>query len=268
MENMSVALFNPLSSILYLQSLSSDSVANPELNAPKIDTGGKMSCSHRTIFLLPCLLLLQLTSGCEVAGALAGKVLPDQSVAPKYMGMAGQSIGVLVWTDRGVQIDYPSLGLDLANSIEKKLLTASTQDELKKSTFPVQPASIVRYQQDHPNFDTKNVTDLAPKLGLTRLIYVELEDFATRAPASVDLYRGSMTTTLKIVEVKDDQAKIAYEENGINAVYPPKVTQDGTPDGDDVRFYQGTVDAMSTQIVHRLLAHDEDDQDMGEELKP
>ncbi|HEX3356905.1 MAG TPA: hypothetical protein VHS31_08040 [Tepidisphaeraceae bacterium] len=220
-----------------------------------------MSTSRPIIFSILCLILL-LNGGCEVAGMIAGKVLPDENVAPKYLGMAGQTIGVLVWTDRGVQIDYPSLGLDLANSIEKKMLAAGKQDELKKSTFPVQPASIVRYQQDHPAFDTKNITDLAPKLGMTRLIYVELEDFATRAPASVDLYRGSMTVTLKIVEVAGDKAKIAYEEDSIKAVYPPKVTEDGTPDGDDVRFYQGTVDAMSTQIVNRLVTHEEDDEQL------
>ena len=34
--------------------------------------------------------------------------------------------------------------------------------ELKQSIFPVQPASIARYQLDHPSYDMKNVNEIAP----------------------------------------------------------------------------------------------------------
>src|SRR5437588_307573 len=82
---------------------------------------------------------------------------------------------------------------------------------------------------DPPSVEMKNVTEVAPRLGVTRLIYVEVEDFGTRAPASIELFRGSMTATLKVVEVSGDNAKVGYEENGIKAVYPPHVPEDGTP---------------------------------------
>jgi hypothetical protein len=206
------------------------------------------------------MLALQFCGGCAVLGAVAGKAIPAPTIHPKYVGLPGQSIGVMVWTDRGAQVDYPSLGLDLANSVEKKLIAENKTVELKGSFFPVQPASIARYQVDHPNYDFKNVTEIAPKLGVTRLIYLEVEDFGTRAAASVELFRGSMTTTLKVVEIDGNNARVAYEENGIKAVFPPKVQPDGTPDGDDVRFYAGTVDAMSTEIAHRLVSYQEEDE--------
>src|SRR5438132_10750195 len=82
------------------------------------------------------LVLLLFLSGCEIPGALAGKIMPGETVQPKYVGLAGQSVGVLVWTDRGVQLDYPTLGLDLANSIQKKLAADIKKEELKKSSFP------------------------------------------------------------------------------------------------------------------------------------
>ena len=204
--------------------------------------------------------LLLLSGGCEIPGAIAGKVLPADTIQPKYVGFAGQSVGVMVWTDRGIQIDYPTLGLDLANSIQNKLAADTKKEELKNSYFPYQPASIARYQADHPAMDFKEVAEVAPKLGVSRLIYVEVDDFATRAVASVELFRGSMTTTIKVVEVDGNDARIAYEENEIKAVFPPKVPADGTPDGDDVRFYAGTVDAMSTEILHRLVSYEDEDQ--------
>lgn len=210
------------------------------------------------LYPLSSILILLLSTGCEFPGAIAGKLLPGETIHPKYVGLAGQSIGVMVWTDRGVQTDYPTLSLDLANSIQRKLMAEIKKDELKKSTFPLQPASIARYQLDHPMYDMKNVTEIAPKFGITRLIYLEVEDFGTRAPASVELYRGSITATLKIVEVIDGKAKVAYEENNVKAAFPPKVSEDGTPDGDDARFYGGTVDALGTQIARRLVAYEED----------
>jgi hypothetical protein len=211
----------------------------------------------RAILLLMSIALL---GGCDVPSAIAGKVLPPETIKPRYAGLKGQSIGVMVWTDRGLQIDYPSLSLDLANSIQKKLMASTDKPELKGSIFPVQPASIARYMLDHPSFDMKHVTEVAPRFGVTRLIYVEVDDFGTRAPASVELYRGHMEATLKVVEITGQTARVAFEQNAIKTSFPPKVPEDGTPDGDDVRFYSGTVDSMSTEVVNQVVSHENPDE--------
>jgi len=210
---------------------------------------------------LLALTLLLTVAGCEIPAALAGKGLPGDTIKPKYAGLMGQSIGVLVWTDRGMQMDYPSLNLDLANSIQKKLVASAGKAELKGAIFPVQPASIARYVLDHPNFDVKQVTEIAPKFGVTRLIYVEVEDFGTRAPASVELFRGHMNAELKVVEISGDKAFVVYDDNALRTSFPPKVPEDGTPDGDDVRFYAGTIDAMSTEVVHHVVSYETPDAD-------
>ena len=212
------------------------------------------------LFSLSAISLLFI-AGCDVPAAIAGKGLPGETIKPKYAGMVGQSIGVQVWTDRGVQLDYPSLNLDLANSVEEKLQANSKAPELKGSIFPVQPASIARYVVDHPNFDVKNVTETAPNFGVTRLIYVEVDDFGTRAPSSVELFRGHMSATIKVVEVTGNSAAVVFDDNTLKASFPPKVPEDGTPDGDDVRFYSGTVDAMATEIVHKLVSYESPDLD-------
>src|SRR5262249_40561646 len=80
---------------------------------------------HNMIRSLPaiyiCFPWLLSAVGCAATGAIAGKLMPPQTIPPKYVGLYGQSVGVMVWTDRGLQIDYPTLGLDLANSIDHKL---------------------------------------------------------------------------------------------------------------------------------------------------
>src|SRR5438874_10024287 len=188
---------------------------------------------HRGICVGICLGLLLLT-GCALLG-LAAHAMPQPDVQPNYKNLAGQSIGVMVWADRGIRIDWPTLQLDLANSIQKKLQETQKLRDVKRkllkgSTFPVEPASIVRYQKDHPESEAEHITAIAPKLGVTRLIYVELEDFATRSDMSVDLYRGQAKATVRVIEVdKDEQAKVAFEQGNVTAVYPRKSPREGLP---------------------------------------
>ena len=197
--------------------------------------------------------LLVFATGCNIIG-YAAYAAPRPVQPAKYPGLPEQTVGVLVWADRGIQIDWPSFPLDAANSIQKKLLTnmdKKKQDE--QFTCPVQPASILRYIDDHPEVATQDITEVAPKLGVTRLLYIEVDEFTTKAAASLDLYRGSMSGTLKVVEINGSTAKVVYEEDGISVVFPPKVPEDGTPKGNNYQFYLGTIDAFSTEIWHRLV---------------
>jgi hypothetical protein len=228
----------------------------------RMQNEGKNISGRSRLWISFCILhsaFLLCSSGCNVFGVIA-QAMPPDTIKPQYFGLAGQSVGVMVWTDRGVSVDFPDLSLDLANSIQHKLILAAGQKdekELKGSTFPVTPASIARYQQNHTDLDISNIADIAPHLGVSRLIYVEVDDFGTRAEASVDLFRGHIATTMKVIEVSPNgTGKIAYTEDDIKATYPPSVNDDGTPNGDDGKFYAGTVDAMSTQIVWRLVSHE------------
>jgi hypothetical protein len=204
-----------------------------------------------------CIPTSALSISCNLLGVGAA-ALPPPTIRPRYTGLAGQTVGVLVWTDRGIRIDWPTLPLDTGNAIQNKLKHASAH-ELDKTKFPVEPASILRYQQDHPDVDAQGILELAPQLGVSRLLYVEVEDFSTRAAASLDLYRGTLSGTLKVIEIKDGKAKVAYEEPNIRAIYPPKSPEEGVPRGNDYKFYLGTLDAFTTEVVHRLVSHSEDE---------
>jgi hypothetical protein len=208
------------------------------------------------IYHLPLLLLLSLSS-CNVLG-LGAAALPPATIRPRYTGLAGQSVAVLVWTERGIRIDWPTLPLDAGNAIQSKLQQAKTR-EVEKTTFPYSAASVLRYQQDHPDVDAQGINELATHLGVSRVIYVEVDGFSTRAEASLELYRGSMSGTLKVLEITNGQAKVAYEESNIRAVFPPKSPDEGRPDGNDYRYYLGTIDQFTTQVVNRLVSHSEEE---------
>ena len=214
--------------------------------------------------LLPgvaCLMMLPLLSGCTLIGVLASKVVPPPTIAPQYTGMQGQSVAIMAWAPDGTVIDFPNVRLDLAGSLQQKLEQArdAKSRELKGVTFPTPASSIVRLQENRPELEGAPLTDVAPELGASRLVYVEIEFLQTRSDAAVELYRGSASATLKVVEVAaDGTAKVAYEESGITAVFPPGAREEGTPDGNDFVMYRGTVQELTSEIAKRFIRHAEE----------
>jgi hypothetical protein len=222
-----------------------------------------MNNRRPSFFLLPPFFLfrfsfflsLPLLAGCTALGVAAYKLSPPPTIQAQYTNLKNESVGVMVWADRGLRIDWPSLQLDLANEVQKKL-SESKKKEVSGATFPVQPASIVRYQRDNPQIEALQVTEVAPKLGVSRLIYIELEDFATRSDMSVDLFRGQARAAVRVVEVDAaGNAKIAFENSKVAAQFPAKTPREGLPTIGDARIYAGLVDALATEVAHLFIPY-------------
>jgi hypothetical protein len=210
-------------------------------------------CLRAFLFILLPSSFILVCSGCQIAGAIAHAV-PQTSHAA-YSGLAGQSVGIMVWADRGVRIDWNYVRLDLANQIQDKLRN-SKSPEVKGTTFPVLPASIIRYQEDRPGIEAMPITEVAPKLGVSRLIYVEILALSTRSDTSFQMFRGRVQASMKVVEVSGGKAVTAFEESDISATFPPKSTQDGVVGSSDVVMYKGVIAALADEIVNRLATHE------------
>lgn len=203
------------------------------------------------------LTLLPLVAGaCNVIGAIADKA-PRPDIKSAYQGFPNHTVGVIVWADRSLTTDWPNLQLDMGNSIMSKLKQAveAKMPELLGATFPYPAASFVKFQKEHPGLDALPITDVAPRLGVDRLIYVEVNDFSTRADGAVALFLGKMDVSLKIVEITDGKGKSAYDEGSVTSQFPDKATKEGVLNSTDRAIYGGTVDAITTQIVTRLVTH-------------
>jgi hypothetical protein len=207
--------------------------------------------------------LLASSSGCQLIG-IGAQALPPPTIVPMYKGFAGQSVGVMVWADRGMRIEWEFLQLDLANVIQTNLTQAANSKskvkEFKGATFPVLPRSIIRFQKDHPEIDGQPIEEVAPRLGVSRLIYVEVEEFSTRPDGGVELFRGDASATLRVVEIaRDGTAKVVYEENDVRASYPRGAPKEGRPTIGDVRTYQGLVETLGIEIAKRFVPHAEEE---------
>ena len=218
--------------------------------------------------LLPTALCL-LSSGCNIIGA-AAQVLPQPDVAPAYTKLSNQTVGVMVWVDRAIAIDYPSLQADVAKSVVNKL--QETSEPKKKSDAHkeltnvryLDPLAVIKWQADHPELNGFPSTELATRLGVTRVIYVELIVFETRSEVSVDLFKGTVMAKLDVLEVATNpdgtkKAKVAYSDGDLRSIYPKKAPE-GTA-GTDVNsdmIYNKTVDAFTTDVVLKFVQHPAD----------
>src|SRR5438128_567089 len=73
------------------------------------------------------LLGILLLSGCAPLGFVAAKVVPPAKIKAAYGGLQNHSVGIMVWADRGLRIDYPRMQLDAANSLQMKLQLAQQE---------------------------------------------------------------------------------------------------------------------------------------------
>ncbi|MBC8106882.1 MAG: hypothetical protein H7Z14_09860 [Anaerolineae bacterium] len=207
---------------------------------------------HPSAFIL--LLVATCCSSCGLASVVGKGFEPN--VKAMYSGLAGQSVGVLVWADRGIMIDWGTIQLDLANSVQSQLVASKT-DETKGMTSPYPPASYVKFMRDHPGLESAPITEIAPKFGVSRVIYIEVQNFRTRSQRELELFRGEATMSLKIIEVDPSGGtRTAFTEDNIKAVFPDWAPPDGVPSIGDNKTYVGTKEAMATEIVNRLLAHE------------
>ena len=221
------------------------------------DFSNRRQCRRRPFACLAAALTVSLlAAGCSVLG-VAANAMPEADIPARYGDLHGHSVAALVWVPRGLEVDYPSLRLDLVAAIQGRLQRAQAagRGELKSATFPHAPASLVRFQEDHPELERSPIVTVAPRLGVQRLIYVEVENLQTRSDQSVELYRGSATVSLRVVEVAGGQAKVAYQESGLTITYPPTARSEGVPGVGDARIYRGTIDLLSTVITQRFYAH-------------
>ena len=204
-----------------------------------------------------CLLIAAICVSCAALGLVASAI--PVTVHAKYTGLQGQTVGVMVWADRGILIDWDPSRLDLAKGIQEGLYQRNKADEMKGTSFPWPPESIIRYQLDHPGIEALPITQVAPALHVSRLIYVEVQSFRTRAERALELYRGEATMTLKVIEIDPNgTARVGYSEDNIKVLFPHNAPQDGEPGLGDYKTYTGTVSAMADAIVNRLTTHEEE----------
>ncbi len=202
--------------------------------------------------------LLTVATGCSILGVAASKGTRTM-IKPSYTGLPNQTVGVMVTADDGTKIDYARIQLDLAQSVQAKLQGAQTNkaEELLGTQFPVaaSPNAIFAFQSNYPEYEVEPVAKVAPKLGVSRLIYIEIEAFSLNPGDVLELFRGDVSARVTVVEVTGGIGKVVFSD-AVTAVFPEDVGPDGTPNLNRAVTYRGTIDALGTAVVQKFVAYE------------
>jgi hypothetical protein len=214
----------------------------------------------RGLFYLMTLVVLVSLAGCQVLGYVAA-MAPPATVEPVYKGLAGKRVGIMVYADNGLLMDRPALQLDTALGVQEKMKYAGGPGgkvaELKDIHW-VGAERIVQFQQNHTELDGESVAEYAPRMGVDRLIYIEIDTFATHPDESTDLSRGTCQASIEVLEVTPEAAKVVYTEHGVSVVTPKKCPPEGEPGLSDDVVYRQTVDDFTTEVYKRFVPHEAD----------
>jgi hypothetical protein len=222
-------------------------------------TSSALSRTTGSVLLALATLLPLTLTGCETVGGLASRAEAQRDVAASYTGLKGQTVGVLVWADAGIVIDHPRIFADIADSLQDKLKQAKDAEvsELDGTKF-LSSNKVLEFQDAHPESQADSAEQVALKLPVTRLIYVEVGSLTIHPNNSLDLSRGEAVANVKVVEVSSGKARTAYENDDVTGVFPANSPPEGMPGLDDATVYHKSIDALTTELAKLFIPHPPD----------
>lgn len=219
---------------------------------------------HPPSALLLIVVALLVCAGCGGAAA-KNPDMPERT----YEDLKGQQVAVLVWADWRTRTDFNQIQLDTTRLLQSKLEAMGKPAEAKNAkeaakmplagTTFLHPGTVARYQREHPEVWAMPINDVAPRLGVPRVIFIEYVHFQAQSPEAIMLLKGEAKVNLRVLEVAGGKATTAFEELNITANYPPHM-KEGVPESDRHTLrsvYEGTIDEITTKLAARFLAQND-----------
>jgi hypothetical protein len=96
---------------------------------------------------------------------------------------------------------------------------------------------------------------VAPRFGVSRLIYVEIDSFSLNPADVLELFRGEVVGRVRVVEVAGGTARVAFTDQ-VSATFPEKGPEHGTPNLNRALTYRGAVGAFGTAVVQKFVSYE------------
>jgi len=196
------------------------------------------------------------------AGGCAAEEKPRskwvETPANFYEELNGHTAAVMIWADWRTRSEYDKIQLDLGKALTKKLdeqLQPKKESKKEQAITFTNPASVVRYQREHPEINSMPIVEVAPRLQVQRVVYVEIEEFSAFSPEAAMLLKGNSKASLRVLEVNAGTAAVVFHEDGIKAHFPPD-RPEGIVESEkvDVRtIYEGTIDLLAEKLAARFV---------------
>ena len=164
-----------------------------------------------SLFLLPVFL-----GGCNwfefPAFVLFGQT--HEKVKAEYTNLEDKRVAIIIAGLPAIDFEDPYARMDLA------LASAELIKQQVKEVQFVEQEKIERFQQENLDWISMPMREIGHKFGVDRILYIELMQFTTVEPESVNLVRGRVWSQVSIYEVDSPQPNVPVYETEIQVVYP------------------------------------------------
>jgi hypothetical protein len=210
--------------------------------------------THRLLAGLVGLGLAGLLGGCNVVGwvgqSLGSDEPPPVLVKAEYTNLDNQTVAVLVDADLATLYAHPAAQLEVCSAVTNRIAANVP------GVSVIDPQQVISFQQRNIYWSTAAYSELAEKLGATRLIFVDLTEFRMHEPGNVHIFRGVITASVGVAETDGPNPDDLAYANVVSATYPPGSSV-GVPEGDLATIRKATLDLFARAVAGKFYDHQE-----------
>lgn len=170
-----------------------------------------------------CLVALTaVLGGCVVTSFLGGAAQNFEyqkkiEVLPRYDGLEGRSVAVIVEANYEIAFDYPNLVRDVTGGLSVRI-AKNVPD-----VTVLAPDLVLRWQWSTPQWNALSFGQMAEALSVDRVVYVEIYEYRLHPPGNRYLWEGVAAGTFGVIE-RDGFDPDAYADSfEVNGEFP-KIT--------------------------------------------
>lgn len=209
--------------------------------------------AHRTL-QIALLVSLAALGGCEAAGfvaeAVAGGEAPPIKVTAEYKGLEGKSVAVVVNADLPMLYQFPQVQLEVGTAVGRAIAGNVP------GVSVVDPKQVVEFQTRNIYWNTVPYGQLMKKLGVQRLVFVEMVEYRTHEPGNQAMYRGVAAARIDVAEADGKNPDNVAYSTVANVAYPPNEPE-GIPDAHELTIRKGMLDLFARAVAGRFYDHEE-----------
>ena len=154
---------------------------------------------RRRLGLIPALLVAPLLGGCAIGhlAAAMGQNFEYQKqieVLPKYEGLEGKRVAVVVDAEMSTLYEHP----DLVGKITSGVTARIGRDV--PDTQVMRPADVIAWQWRTPQWNAMSRAEMAEDLGVDRVVLIEIYEYRLNPPGNRWLWEGVCAANVSVIE--------------------------------------------------------------------
>lgn len=203
------------------------------------------------LILLSAMMAL---TGCQAAGVVAHGIAGgdrEVQVNAQYKALQGKSVAVLVAADEAMLYRYPHLPKAVSQAVSAQI--AASVPGVTMTT----PKQITDFQAKNPYWTTLGHARLIQRLGVQRLVYIDVSDFSTHEPGNTYSWQGMIVANVGVVEAESSAPENLSFNTVVRADYPEKSSSMGVLDSNDATIQMGTLQVFARKTAWLFCQHTE-----------